>query len=176
MEKENTDSKNEKIEKHNSDENSCADLVDEELEELPTDKRFIIQSITSKQTLLGPLPPAKYLKEYADVDPRAKELILKMAEENHETHIYLKRFKVESDFKTTRLGQIFGFATVIVGMIVAGGCAIYGQPEAAIGIGGASLAAMVMAFLKRSKKEEKTDINKLMGILEELKKEEAKEE
>ena len=97
----------------------------------------------------GPLPTPADFSGYEQVLPGAAERIIGMAE-RQATHRQSLEYKVlSSDATNSRLGTVFAFLLGVVGLAVAGAVILKGHDWAGVGIGGGTLATMVVAFLKK---------------------------
>jgi uncharacterized membrane protein len=117
--------------------------------------------VAQSSSFSGPLPPPDILQHYEDVVPGAADRIFKMAENQANHRQDLEGRVIRSDILKSYFGLAAGFAVAVVaivgGVIVATG----GQGTAGAAIGGAPVAALVVAFLsgtssRRSERESKS--------------------
>lgn len=97
----------------------------------------------------GPLPPAEAFEKYERVLHGASDRILKMAEEEANHRRKLETCTLTHNIWIAHLSQIFAFILGITGLIGGVYCVSIGQAWAGVTIGGASLVALVSAFLIR---------------------------
>jgi len=117
-------------------------------------KTAVLQIVRTTRISSGPLPAPEMLEHYQQILPNAAERIFvifeKEAEHRHrfEMRELEERAKLQHrllDLKSW--GQRFALITVLAGMATAAWALYLGHPAAASIIGGASLAAIVGAFL-----------------------------
>ena len=106
-------------------------------------------TVAAFQQHSAPLPTPSDFAGYDAALPGAAERILSMAEKQSSHRQALELKVISSDTLNSRLGTIFGFLLGASGLVVAGYVIVQGHDWAGVGIGGGTLATMVIAFLKR---------------------------
>jgi uncharacterized membrane protein len=108
--------------------------------------------VASRQEVLhvGPLPPAAELKRYDEALPGSAHRIVTMAEKEQDIRIELARADIanaKAGHARMARGQWMAITIAVLGL----GCALIlglnGKENAAIGVSGATLASMVIAFI-----------------------------
>jgi uncharacterized membrane protein len=112
----------------------------------------------------GPLPPPEVLKKFDEIVPGAAERIMKMAEGQFVHRTELEKKVIDSGIAREKWGQIMGFLIAIVGLIVSGLIAIYGNALAGGIIGIGTLCSLVGVFMYGSKARSEERIKKSADI------------
>lgn len=128
-----------------------ANISPEILENLPENTRIAFIQSASFQ---GPLPPPALYREYEEVKPGAVDRILAFSdkEQAHRHHWEIKAMEYSN--KEVVRGQWMGFAISIVALGLAAYCASLGQKLVGGVVGGASIAGILTAFIKKRKSED----------------------
>ncbi len=108
----------------------------------------------------GPLPPAKELARYAEIQPDLPERIISMAEGEAAHRRAIELALAETDIHNAkavmderRRGQHYGLAIAISGLLTAIALAYLGAEKAAMVVGGATVVSLVGAFVAGRFKE-----------------------
>ena len=107
------------------------------------------QVLIRNEAFVGPLPPPVAFTAYEQALPGAADRILKMAEAEQAGRIEQTMRQSEAVFRAKMLGLVFGFLSVIVLVSGAVLCARFGASIASGVFAGATLAAVVRAFVKQ---------------------------
>jgi uncharacterized membrane protein len=111
-------------------------------------------SIYQASTFSGPIPPPELLKGYNEVVSNGAERILSMAEKQSSHRMKIEDYAIKEELKQSRLGQLFGFALGLIGMILAAVLAIMGH-EAIAGIfGTTTIIGLVTVFVLGKKAQQ----------------------
>lgn len=114
-----------------------------------------VRGVLVQEHFSGPLPHPNVLVQFDVAIPGSAERILKMAEAQSAHRRELERKVVESDISRSKWGQILGFIIAVLGLIVAGAIAIFGNAVAGSIIGVGTLASLVGVFMYGSKTRSK---------------------
>lgn len=116
---------------------------------MPKQRVVDSQVVIHKEAFAGPLPPPTAFSAYEQALPGAADRILRMAEAEQAGRIEQTRSQSRETYRAKMLGLTFGFMSVIV--LVAGAilCARFGASIASGVFAGATLAAVVRAFVKQ---------------------------
>jgi uncharacterized membrane protein len=121
------------------------------------------------QQFKGPLPHPEILAQYDHIVPGCAKSIIEsfIAEGDHRRECQKREVAMHEDWARAdvalqRRGQILGFILAVIGIGGGLGVAAFGAPVSGTIVSGASLAAIVIAFLrqKRTEKEEPEAIEK----------------
>jgi uncharacterized membrane protein len=110
-----------------------------------TEKKVV--AVAEQHSFSGPLPHPEIMIGYNKIVPNAAERILAMAESDAEHQREIEMFAITSTRNEARLGQILGFTIGISALIVALICALNGQENVAMVIGGTTVVGLVSAFI-----------------------------
>lgn len=96
----------------------------------------------------GPLPPPQILADYNRIVPGSGNRIIAMAEKQAEHRRRLETQVISSDITNSRVGLVCG---LLIGLVAATIIAIYGNPQAGVGMGLVTLASLVGVFVYGSR-------------------------
>ena len=97
----------------------------------------------------GPLPPAEDFEAYEAVFPGAAKEIIEMAVRQQEHSHFCERSEIQGELRYRMFGMASAVAIVLVLVVGAIACSIYGQTSVAIALGGAAgLTTLAGAFIK----------------------------
>ncbi len=107
------------------------------------------QVVIRNEAFAGPIPPPAAFSAYEQALPGTADRILKMAEAEQAGRIEQTRRQADATSRAKMLGPVFGFLSAIV--LVAGAvlCARSGASIASGAFAGATLAAVVRAFVRQ---------------------------
>ena len=108
-----------------------------------------MQMTTASAVYSGPLPPAEAFERYEKTLEGAADRILQMAESEAIHRRQIESSALYHNIWIAHLSQIFAFILGISGLIGGVYCIVVGQPWAGAAIGGATLVALVSAFLRK---------------------------
>ena len=120
------------------------------LKELPEPKRQLILSLVQSRWE-SPLPPPQILRGYETVVPGSAERILAKFEQQAEHRMALEKVAVAEQLKQSARGQLFALIISISGLACSLVMAMTAHEKPAMIIGGATLVALVSAFLSARK-------------------------
>lgn len=124
------------------------DLI-QEIDNLPDEeKNKVIASVTQEYSYSGILPHPILLKQFDDVLPGTAERIIAMTEKEGEHRRNLEKEIVNSEFKTQKMGIIFGFMIALIGIVGSVVLAFYDKIIASTVLGGSTLVSLVSVFIK----------------------------
>lgn len=110
-----------------------------------------VREFIAAATFSGPLPPPQILEDYNRIVPGSANRIIAMAERQADHRRRLEAQVISSDVTNSRIGLIFGLFIGLSGLVVATIIAIYGNPEAGVGMGLVTLASLVGVFVYGSR-------------------------
>ena len=127
------------------------------IEDLPADTQAKLSSIfTAKSSSFsGPIPPPEILKGYNDIIDGGANRILIMTEMQLSHRISLEKDVIKQQQKQSGRGQIFGFITAIIGILVAAVLALYGHETVAGIFGTTTIIGLVAVFVIGKKEQQK---------------------
>lgn len=99
----------------------------------------------------GPLPHPQALEDYNRIVPGAGQRILAMAEKEAMHRRNLESLVTSSDIRNSHAGLICGLLVGLGGLIAATLIAIYGNPQAGVGMGFLTLGSLVGVFVYGSR-------------------------
>ncbi|MBS0204493.1 MAG: DUF2335 domain-containing protein [Planctomycetes bacterium] len=99
----------------------------------------------------GPLPPPQILEDYNRIVPGSANRILSMAEKQADHRRRLETQITSSDITNSRVGLVFGLVIGLGGIAAATVIAIYGHPQAGVGMGLLTLGSLVSVFVYGSR-------------------------
>ncbi len=99
----------------------------------------------------GPLPPPQILEDYNRIVPGSANRILSMAEKQADHRRHLESQITSSDITNSRVGLVFGLVIGLSGIAAATVIAIYGNPQAGVGMGLLTLGSLVGVFVYGSR-------------------------
>lgn len=119
-----------------------------------------VQVSQTAQVFTGPLPPPEQLIKYNEAVPNAAERIIAMAERQSAHRQQLENTVLKAEARRSSLGLIAAFVLSILALSASTFCIYTGHDVAGASIFGASLASIVIAFLRgtasrRSERETK---------------------
>jgi len=97
-----------------SGENIIDAQIDQILEELPENKRKIIETVIMESRFSGPIPPPEILAGYKEILPDAPERILTMAEKEQSHRHSINNKSIDSFIEQTGRGQWLGFGLAVM--------------------------------------------------------------
>ncbi|MFO7775469.1 MAG: DUF2335 domain-containing protein [Candidatus Hydrogenedentota bacterium] len=104
----------------------------------------------------GPLPPAKALREYGDIDPSFPERCIRMAEQEQQHRHDIQRKKVDAEVASIRRGQLGAIVLGLVALIAAVPVAIWSNAAAGVFValfGMVSVMARVLMGMRADRPE-----------------------
>lgn len=99
----------------------------------------------------GPLPPPQILEEYNRIVPGSANRILAMAEKQAAHRRMLESQSLSSGVRNSHLGLISGLLVGLGGIVAATVIAIFGHPQAGVGMGFLTLGSLVSVFVYGSR-------------------------
>jgi len=119
-----------------------------------------LQVSQTAQVYAGPLPPPEQLVKYNQAVPNAAERILAMAEKQSVHRQQLETIALRAEVRRSFWGLVAAFVLSILALSASTFCIYTGHDIAGASIFGASLASIVIAFLRgtssrRSERETK---------------------
>ena len=99
----------------------------------------------------GPIPPPQILADYNQIVPGSANRIIAMAEKQADHRRRLETQVISSDITNSRVGLFCGLAIGVGGLVAATVIAIYGNPQAGVGMGLVTLASLVSVFVYGSR-------------------------
>lgn len=99
----------------------------------------------------GPLPPPQILEDYNRIVPGSANRIIAMAERQADHRRRLEAQVISSDVTNSRIGLLCGLVIGLGGLVAATIIAIYGNPQAGVGMGLVTLASLVSVFVYGSR-------------------------
>ena len=138
------------LDKINSEKDTAdSEEIIQEIDSLPEDERNkVISSVTQEYTYCGILPHPMLLKQFDEVLPGTAERIITMTEKEGEHRRNIEKQVVESEFKTQKLGIMFGFLVALAGMLGSVFLAFYDKTIASTILGSSTLVSLVSVFIK----------------------------
>ena len=143
--------KEDKIELEQKEESVIDPAIEVILDAVPEDKKEkVLESIAivQQEIFSGPIPHPRILSEYEKLMPGSTDRFMKMAEQQQAHRMKLEDAAVNSELKSNRNGQIFGFtlsAMVIIAGIV---MTFVGMPWFGVPITVGMMAVLVVLFTK----------------------------
>lgn len=107
-----------------------------------------LQVSQSAQVFTGPLPPPEQLIKYNEAVPNAAERIIAMAEKQSAHRQQLETIALREEAKRSSLGLAAAFILSVLALSASTFCIYTGHDVAGSSIFGASLASIVIAFLR----------------------------
>lgn len=96
----------------------------------------------------GPLPPPEVFARYKEIDPRIIETVLKLTEKEQEHAHKMDERALSAQSVAFRRGQTYAFFLALATIALTGYLAVLGKYAAAVGFGGAGIAAFVTPFIR----------------------------
>lgn len=110
-----------------------------------------VREIITAASFSGPLPPPQILEDYNRIVPGSANRIIAMAERQADHRRRLESQVISSDITNSRIGLICGLFIGLSGLVAATVIAIYGNPQAGVGMGLVTLASLVSVFVYGSR-------------------------
>ncbi|MBC7818737.1 MAG: DUF2335 domain-containing protein [Planctomycetaceae bacterium] len=107
--------------------------------------------VIAASSFSGPLPPPQILQEYNRIVPGSANRIIAMAEKQADHRRRLETQVISSDVTNSRVGLICGLLIGLGGLVAATIIAIYGNPQAGVGMGFVTLGSLVGVFVYGSR-------------------------
>jgi len=120
--------------------------------------------VSTAQIHFGPLPPPEQLLKYNEAVPNGAERILAMAE-NQATHRQnLEERVIRADIKRSYWGLAAGFSVTVLALSASTWLIYSGHDAAGASLFGASLVAIVVAFIGGATLRKKERESKLLSL------------
>lgn len=130
------------------DESPNTEQVVEEIEEMPPEKR---EAVVAAFQFSGPLPPAKELQAYEDIEEGTADRIIRMAEKQAEHRRAQEKRMVESACGDSRVGLWLGFVIGMSALLLSGIIALMASTTAGSLLAFSSITSLVAVFVYGSK-------------------------
>lgn len=151
----------------NSEQSEKRDLTPEDLkrilngenpESLP---KSVLASVTRSMSYQSHLPPPRVMRGYEDIQPGALDRFLTLTEEEAKHRRWREKFQLESDGKFDRHALDVGGGIAALFAVVAGVCAVMGQPWVAVTMMAPStIVGVLNIFMRRPRRQIEADAGK----------------
>lgn len=135
---------------------------DEKVKEISS----IIIGIKHEEMFSGPMPPPHLLREYQKLIPDAAERMLKMAEKEQDSQIFINKEiiaqngkSIEGTLQANKRSQIMAFVLVLLLIIVGTAFALLSMVPLACVIFGTTIAGVAAAFITGKLKSNNKETN-----------------
>ena len=133
-----------------------------ERKEVQTQMRQV--EVSTAQIHFGPLPPPEQLLKYNEAVPNGAERILVMAENQAAHRQSLETRVIQADIKRSYWGLAAGFSVTVLALSASTWLIYSGHDLAGASLFGASLVAIVIAFISGASLRKKERESKLLTL------------